>query len=82
MAGSDDPHVERPLERLDALEGAVDSAEGREAVRETRRAVRRLPGRGVFGRRISDYTGRDMAEAFVGSVIVGLPLLVEDGEAS
>jgi uncharacterized membrane protein len=79
MAGSDDPHVEELLEHLDALEETVDSTEGREAIRETRRAVRRLPGRGVFGRRISGYTGRDMAEAFVGSVIVGLPLLVEDG---
>jgi hypothetical protein len=82
VAGPDDPHIEELLEQLDALERTVDSPEEREAVRETRRAARRLPGRSVFGRRISGYTGRDMAEAFVGSVIVGLPLLVEDSEAS
>lgn len=82
MDASNDPHVDALLEQLDTLEETVDSSAEREAVRETRRTARRLPGRGVFGRRISDYTGRDMAEASVGTAIVGLPLLVEDSEAS
>ena len=74
-----DPAVDELLDRLETLERAVDSPEEREAVRETKRAARRLPTGRVFGRRIRRYTGRDMAEAFIGSTVIGLPLLVEDG---
>jgi uncharacterized membrane protein len=34
---------------------------------------------GAFGDRIRKYTGRDIAEAFVGTVFFSIPLLVEDG---
>lgn len=33
----------------------------------------------LFGRQIKKYTTRDVAEAFVGSIIFAIPLLVEDG---
>lgn len=33
----------------------------------------------MFGRQINKYTTRDVAEAFVGSIIFAIPLLVEDG---
>ncbi|MFW5918096.1 MAG: hypothetical protein ACOCR0_01305 [Haloferacaceae archaeon] len=34
---------------------------------------------GAFGDRIRKYTGRDVVEAFVGTVFFSIPLLVEDG---
>ncbi len=33
----------------------------------------------LFGKQIKKYTTRDVAEAFVGSIIFAIPLLVEDG---
>lgn len=74
-----DPAVEELLNHLETLERTVDSPEERRVVRETRRAAHRLPAGRIFGRRIRRYTGRDMAEAFIGSTLIGLPLLVEDG---
>lgn len=74
-----DPAVEELLNHLETLERTVDSPEERRAIRETRRAAHRLPAGRIFGRRIRRYTERDMAEAFIGSTVIGLPLLVEDG---
>jgi uncharacterized membrane protein len=75
--------IDTVLDRLDDLEAAVDSEAERREVRETKHLVDRLPNhlsdRQVFGNRVRKYTTRDMAEAFVGSIIIALPLLVEDG---
>ena len=38
-----------------------------------------MPGSSAFTTRITKYTSRDMAEAFVGAVLFALPLLVEGG---
>lgn len=67
------------LTQLEDLERTVDSAEERREVRRAIRIARHVPGSAVFGRTIRGYTTRDMAQAFVGSVVFGLPLLVEDG---
>ena len=67
------------LEELDRLKRTVESSEEREQVRRTIRVARRLPQGGVFGQRIRGFGPPDVAEAFVGSVVIGLPLLVEDG---
>ena len=71
--------VEDLLEALETVEETVDAPEERREVREAMGIARRIPGNRVFGRVITEFTRKDKAEAFVGSVVVGLPLLVEDG---
>lgn len=76
---SEDPDLDDLLETLDALQHAVDDPHERAQVRETISLVERMPGSSVFTSRITKYTSRDMAEAFVGAVLFALPLLVEGG---
>lgn len=66
------------LDQLDRLEETVDAAEERREVEQTREMAERLSP-GMLGTRIRKYTTRDVAQAFVGSVVFALPLLVEDG---
>lgn len=67
------------LQELEELEETVDSQEQRDELADVRRAVKQLPGSKFIGKRIERYTTRDVAESFVGSIIISLPLLVEDG---
>ncbi len=71
--------VDDLLEQLETLEATVDATEERQEVRRTIRLARRLSGNGMTRRVITTFSGKDKAEAFVGSVLIGLPLLVEDG---
>lgn len=66
-------------EQLEALEEAVDDPAERTEVRRTMRLVDRLTHNRMVDRVITEFTGKDKAEAFVGSVVVGIPMLVEDG---
>ncbi|MFC4437845.1 MULTISPECIES: DUF2391 domain-containing protein [Natrialbaceae] len=74
-----EPDVDHLLEHLEELEGLVDDPAEREQVRRTMRVARRIPGVNAVENGIRKYTARDMAEAFVGSILLALPLLVEDG---
>jgi len=67
------------FDELDELEEVVDSQTERDEVQDVRRALERLPGGRYVGNRIDRYTTRDVAEGFVGSILLSLPLLVEDG---
>ncbi|MEF8813757.1 MAG: DUF2391 domain-containing protein [Halovenus sp.] len=67
------------LDQLRELEGTITTAEQHEELQETRRMLERLPGGEEIEGHISKYTTRDIGEAFVGSIIFALPLLVEDG---
>lgn len=67
------------IEQLDELEQTVDSAEELRELNDVRIALERLPGGEFVEKRIEKYTTRDVAESFVGSILVSLPLLVEDG---
>lgn len=67
------------IEQLDELEETVDSAEELRELNDVRLALERLPGGEFVEKRIEKYTTRDVAESFVGSILVSLPLLVEDG---
>jgi uncharacterized membrane protein len=60
------------------LEDAVDDPEEREQVRETIRVARRVRP-SSFGRVIRGFDRHDAAEALVGSVVFGIPMLVEGG---
>ena len=75
----DDPDLDHLLDRLEELEETVDNPEEREQVRRTLQVARRIPGHGMLGKRIQKYTTRDIAEAFVGGILLSLPMLVEDG---
>ena len=66
-------------EQLETLEETVDDPAERTEVRRTRTLVGRLLQEGMVGRVITEFTAKDKAEAFVGSVVIGMPLLVEDG---
>lgn len=76
---SADPDINDLLAKLDALQRTVNEPHEREKVRQTISLVERMPGSSAFTTRITKYTSRDMAEAFVGAVLFALPLLVEGG---
>ncbi len=74
-----EPDVQHLLDQLRELEGLVDEPEELQQVRRTMRVARRIPGSNLLEKRIQMYTTHDLAETFVGGVILSLPLLVEDG---
>lgn len=74
-----EPTMGDVLAQLEALEETVDAPAERREVRNAMRLARRVPGNRVFGTVITRFTRKDKAEALVGSVVFGLPLLVEDG---
>lgn len=71
--------IDDVYEQLETLEETVDTADERTEVRRTMRLVDRLSHNATVGKVITEFTRKDKAEAFVGSVVVGLPMLVEDG---
>jgi uncharacterized membrane protein len=81
--GTDDP-PEAPrmgdlLEELQELEDTVDSPEEREQVRETMRMAMDVQQSSVFGRIVKGFGIRDLAQAFMGSLVFGIPMFVEGG---
>ncbi|WP_222920264.1 DUF2391 family protein [Natrinema sp. SYSU A 869] len=83
MSRPEDPHEETTIddiyEQLEALEETVDTSDERTEVRRTMRLVSRFSHNATVGKVITGFTRKDKAEAFVGSVVIGLPMLVEDG---
>lgn len=83
MSRSKKPREETTIddiyEQLEALEETVDTSDERTEVRRTMRLVSRLSHNATVGKVITGFTRKDKAEAFVGSVVIGLPMLVEDG---
>ncbi|WP_323190388.1 DUF2391 domain-containing protein [Halostella sp. PRR32] len=80
MDGEPSPDIDDLLDELEDLEESVDSTSEREQVRETMRMARRVDtGSGVFGNVIKGFDRGDAAEALVGSVVFGIPMLVEGG---
>jgi len=57
----------------------VDTRTERRRIREAIRVARRVPAGGRFGRVISGFDRADLAEALVGSVVFGIPMLIEGG---
>jgi hypothetical protein len=74
----DEPDIEDAMDELEELEELVDSDEEREQVREAMRTLRRTRPR-PFGRLRDTFDSRDAGEAFVGSFIFGIPMVVEGG---
>nr|WP_256308203.1 DUF2391 domain-containing protein [Halobellus litoreus] len=77
---SSDEELQRLLEEFDALAETVDSPEERARVRTARRAaVAAAAEAPVFGRVIRGFDRSDLAEAFLGSFLFGVPMFVEGG---
>jgi uncharacterized membrane protein len=87
--GSDDPPATAHLSDAELvnsihaefaeLASAVDSGDERREVHRMRAQAVDAALEDAFGDRIQKYTGRDIAEAFVGSIFFSIPFLVEDG---
>lgn len=73
------PHVDDLLDELEVLEAKVRAPEAKEQLAETIRLARRLDTRGPFGNVVTGFDRADAAEALVGSVVFGVPMLVEGG---
>ena len=79
-AGEEDEELQRLLAEFDALAKTVDSPEEKERVRSARNAaVVAANDDDVFGQVIQGYDRADLAEAFVGSLLFGIPMFVEGG---
>lgn len=70
-----DSGIDEVLDELNDLKDTVDSTEEQRQVREVIGMVERMS----FSKVIDKYTTRDMAQTFVGGILLSLPLLVEDG---
>ncbi|WP_049986538.1 DUF2391 family protein [Halobellus rufus] len=80
VSDSDRDDLERLLAEFDALAETVDSPRERERVRSARRAaVVAASEAPVFGRVIRGFDRTDLAEAFLGCVLFGIPMFVEGG---
>ncbi|ELY82448.1 DUF2391 family protein [Natrinema pallidum] len=83
MSRSKRPREETTLDdvydQLEALEETVDTSDERSEVHRTMHLVSRLSHNAAVGKVITGFTRKDKAEAFVGSVVIGLPMVVEDG---
>jgi uncharacterized membrane protein len=82
---SEDPESEPSMgdlvSELHELANLVDDPEEREQVREAIEMARDVDQPGVFGRVIRGYDRADAAEAFLGSLLLGIPMFVEGGTA-
>ena len=71
--------TEELVDDLADLHVDVDSAEAREGIEELTGLLHEARWRGVVDSRVRRLDARDAVEAFIGSVIFGSPLLIEDG---
>ena len=75
----EEPTVDDLLDQLETLEDTVDDSEEVEKVRDAMRTASKLSRPTVFGRVVRGIDRGDIAEALLGSVIFGVPMLVEGG---
>ncbi len=69
------PDIDTVLEHLEELEETVDSEDEQKKVRRTIHLVESISP----DETLNKYTTRDVAQTFVGGILLSLPLLVEDG---
>lgn len=73
------PDIEDLLTELEELAESSGTAAERERIEEMIDLARRVQYPGVFGRVIKGFDRADAAEALVGSVIFGIPMIIESG---
>lgn len=76
---SDDPSMGDLVSELHELADMVDDPDERRQVQEAIEMARDVDEPGVFGRVIKGYDRADAAEAFLGSLLFGIPMFVEGG---
>ncbi|MFD1588819.1 DUF2391 domain-containing protein [Halorientalis brevis] len=78
-APDDTPTLGDLLDELDALHDTVDSPAERDRVEELIETVHDVEEPAVFGRLVVGFDRADAAEALLGSVLFGIPMVVEGG---
>lgn len=73
------PDVHDLLVELERLAEAVESEAAREQVADAIAIAKQVQYPGVFGRVIRGFDRADAAEALIGSVVFGIPMLIESG---
>lgn len=73
------PDIEDLIEELEELAGTVQSSDAREQVEDTISLARSVGTPAVFGKVIRGYDRADIAEAFLGSLVFGIPMIIEGG---
>lgn len=77
--GTQSLDIEDVFEELEELEEIVDTDRERKQVRETIRTLRRARQQSVFTGFKHAFGTRDFGEGIIGSFLVGIPMIVEDG---
>lgn len=75
----DPPTMGDLLDELDALSETVDSPAERERVEDIIETAHDVEEPAVFGRLVVGFDRADAAEALLGSVLFGIPMMVEGG---
>ena len=73
------PDLADLIEELEGLAAAVNSGTTRERVEDTLELAREVEPPGVFGRVIRGFDRADAAEALLGSLVFGIPMIIESG---
>ncbi|MFB6071180.1 MAG: DUF2391 domain-containing protein [Halanaeroarchaeum sp.] len=67
------------IEDLHELEAILEDPDAQRQVAETKETVRRANVPTVFGRVIHGFDRADLAEATIGSLLIGIPMFLESG---
>ena len=80
-ASADDqpPDLIDLIDELEELAEDLGSSELQSRVEETIETARELSQPGVFGRVIRGFDRSDVAEALIGSLVFGIPMIIEGG---
>lgn len=73
------PDVVDLIEELESLAAQAETTAQRERIEETIALAQRVSYPAVFGRVIRGFDRSDVAEAFVGSIVFGIPMIIEGG---
>ncbi|MFB6141943.1 MAG: DUF2391 domain-containing protein [Halorientalis sp.] len=82
VAGPDEeeaPTLGDLLDELAAYESGVTDPARRERIRDIIETAEEMEEPAVFGRTVVGFDRSDLAEAFLGSVLFGIPMMVEGG---
>lgn len=73
------PDIEDLIDELELIARSAESPTQRERIEEAIELARQVTYPSVFGRVIRGFDRADAAEAFVGSLVFGIPMVIEGG---
>lgn len=71
--------IEELISEFERLEESVDSRKHRKQLQNLKQMAVELSKPRVFGVIVKDFNRRDMVEAFLGSILIGIPVIIEEG---